>query len=46
MKHDCEYEECSCTNPLFEFCECCLEGECNCKHCTCCETEDSEEDDE
>ena len=44
-KHDCELEECSCTNPVFTMqCGCCLNADCDCEYCPFCETQDPEED--
>ena len=47
MKHNCESEECSCTNPLFTMnCGCCLNDDCDCEYCAFCETKDPEEEEE
>jgi len=43
-KHDCELERCSCTIPLFSYCKCCEQKECNCKECDICESEQDTQD--
>lgn len=45
-KHDCELERCSCTIPLFSYCKCCEQKECNCKECDICESEQDTQDPE